>query len=171
MLKFSWRKTLFSLSALWILAAAPATVRAATEARQFQLSGGFGVFVGTGGLDAAFDFSLEPEYFFTEHVSLSFRFDITAGGTDSAQLGARFRYYFDIPKHSRINIYIGAGMGFVINFNGADFGDAAIPVFGWQYDLTEHLKIGSDISFDILFNGDNAEFGTRLMPAVLKYAF
>jgi hypothetical protein len=62
-------------------------------------------------------------------------------------------------------------MGFVINFNGADFGDAAIPVFGWQYDLTEHLKIGSDISFDILFNGDNAEFGTRLMPAVLKYAF
>lgn len=164
------KKALFIVSFV-LLGVHAMPAKAATNARQFQLSGGFGVFVGTEGLDAAFDFSLEPEFFFTEHATLSFRFDLTAGGTDSAQLGARFRYYFDIPNHSRVNLYVGAGIGFVINFDGADFGDAALPVFGWQYDLTEHLKIGSDVSFDILFNGDDVAFGVRLMPAVLKYAF
>ncbi len=161
----------FFLGLVFSLAGTAPRAEAATNARQFQLNGGFGLFVATGGLDAAFDFSLEPEYFFTEHLTLSFRFDLTVGGTDSAHLGARFRYYFDLPGHSRANLYVGVGMGFVINFNGPDFGDAAIPVFGWQYDLMEHFKIGSEVSLNILFNGNNVAFGTRLMPLVLKYAF
>jgi hypothetical protein len=62
-------------------------------------------------------------------------------------------------------------MGGGVGFHGGGFGDAAIPVFGWQYDLTPHLKIGSDVSFDIIFTSNNAAFAARLMPAVIKYAF
>jgi len=144
-------------------------VKASTQARQFQLNGGVGVLVGTEGLGASFDFSLEPEFFFTEHNTLSFRFDITAGKLDSAHLGARWRYYFNITQ--RIDIFVGLGIGGIINFNGGGFGDAALPVFGWQYDLGEHLKIGSDMSFDLIWNNNNVAFAARLMPAVLKWAF
>src|SRR5437868_5430445 len=130
------------------------TAHASTTARQFQLNGGLGVFAGTDGVDANFDFSLEPEFFFTEHNALSFRFDITAGHITTFQLGGRWRYYFDIPKHEKVNLYVGLGIGGVINVDGANFGDAAIPVFGWQYDLGQHFKIGSDVSFDITFNSN-----------------
>jgi hypothetical protein len=146
-------------------------VHASTESRQFQLNGGFGVFTGSEGLGAAFDWSLEPEFFFTKHNSLSFRFDLTVGGTDSAHLGARYRYYFDIPSAPKFNIFVGLGFGGIIGFHGGGLGDAAIPVFGFQYDLMKHFKLGSDFSFDIVFNGNNAAFAARLMPLVLKWAF
>lgn len=144
---------------------------AGTEKHQFQLDMGPGVFVGTDHLDASFDFNIEPEYFITEHVSASFRFDITAGGLDAAHLSARVRYYFDLPHHNKWNIYLGAGAGGIIGFNGGGYGDFALPVFGFQYDLTDHIKIGSDVSFDIIFNGDNAAFAARLMPIQFKWAF
>jgi hypothetical protein len=147
------------------------TVHANTDARQLQLNGGLGVFVGTEGLDASFDFSIEPEYFITEHNSVSFRFDVTVGSLDSVQFSARYRYYFDIPRHPKINIFVGAGFGGGTSFGGRGFGDFAIPVFGWQYDVTHHFKVGSDVSFDIFFTSNNAAFATRLMPVVLKYAF
>jgi len=165
--RLSWQLVLAAL----IFVSFSTTTHASTQARQFVFNGGLGVFVGTEGLDASFDISLEPEYFFTEHTSLSFRFDITAGGTDSVHFGTRFRYYFDIPHHERINIFVGAGIGGGVTFDGAGFGDVAIPVFGWQYDITKHFKIGSDVSFDLVFNSDNLAFATRLMPVVLKYAF
>ncbi|HCU25620.1 MAG TPA: hypothetical protein DF383_11445 [Deltaproteobacteria bacterium] len=151
-----------------------------TQARQFVLNTGFGLFInygdfaGTEGLNGAFDIALEPEYFFSEHTSLSFRFDATVGGIDSIHFGASFRYYFDIPNHPRNNLYLGAGFGGGVVFVDGDdtgFGDFAIPVFGWQYDIGEHFKIGSEISFNILFNGHDAAFATRLMPLVLKWAF
>lgn len=148
-----------------------ATAQASTERHQFQLGMGPGVFVGTNHLDASFDFDVEPEYFVTDNISASFRFDITAGGLDSVHLGGRFRYYFDLKNHPRWNIYVGAGAGGIIGFNGGGFGDFAIPVFGFQYDLTDHIKIGSDVSFDIVFNGDRAAFATRLMPIQFKWAF
>lgn len=159
----------FFTGALLTLTLAYPAAQASTRSRQFQLNGGVGVFVGTEGLDAAFDFSLEPEFFFTEHNTLSFRFDITAGALDAAHLGARWRYYFNITQ--KIDIFVGLGIGGIINFNGGGFGDAALPVFGWQYDLGEHLKIGSDMSFDIIWNNNNVAFAARLMPAVLKWAF
>jgi hypothetical protein len=135
------------------------------------LNGGVGVFVGTEGLGASFDFSLEPEYFFTEHNSLAFRFDITVGDTDAIHLSGRWRYYFELGN-PRINIFVGAGMGGAINIDdGGNFGDVALPVFGWQYDLGDHLKIGSDVSFDIVFDDDDVAFASRLMPLVLKWAF
>jgi hypothetical protein len=140
-----------------------------TEARQIQLNGGLGVFVGTEGLGASFDFSLEPEFFITTHNSVSLRMDITAGDTDSFHVGSRWRYYFDITKN--IDVFAGLGLGFVVNFNGGDFGDAALPVFGWQYAFGEHFKVGSDVSFNIIFNGNNAAFAARLMPAVVKWTF
>jgi len=165
-------KTFFIAAAMFVCVGAFASrADAATQARQFQLNGGFGLFVATDGLGPSFDFSLEPEFFFTEHATLSFRFDLTVGDVDSAHLGGRFRWYFDIPGHDKVNLYVGAGIGGVINFNGSNFGDAQLPVFGWQYDLTPHFKLGSEISFDILFNGNFVGFGTRLMPVVLKYAF
>ena len=142
---------------------------AETQARQFVLNAGAGVFVGTDGLDAAFDFSLEPEFFFTEHTSLAFRFDITAGGTDSVHFGGRFRYYFNITP--KVDIYVGAGAGGGTDFDGNGFGDIAIPVFGWQYSLGEHFKLGSDVSFDLIFNSNDVAFATRLMPLVAKWAF
>jgi len=143
--------------------------RADTSARQIVLNFPLGVAVGSEGLGASFDIGLEPEFFFTKHTSLSFRFEGTVGDTDTIHVGTRFRYYFNVA--SRVDVYVGAGIGFVANFDGADFGDAALPVFGWQYDLTHHLKIGSDISFDIVFNGNNVAFLSRLMPVVLKWAF
>lgn len=149
----------------------PGTLHADTRARQFQLQGGFGLFTGTDGLGVSFDMSLEPEFFFTEHTSLSLRLDGTVADVDSFGVGSRFRYYFDIPSAPRFNIFVGAGIGFVAQFGGPDFGDAALPVFGFQYDLTDHFKIGSDFSFDILFNGNNTAFATRLLPVVLKWAF
>lgn len=145
------------------------SAHADTQARQFVLNMPLGVAVGTEGLGASFDIGLEPEFFFSEHTSLSLRLEGTVGDTDTFHVGSRFRYYFDIT--SKVNIFVGAGMGFVANFDGADFGDAAIPVFGWQYDLGEHLKIGSDVSFDIVFNQNNVAFLTRLMPVVVKWAF
>lgn len=161
-------KRLGLVSLLLSLFSVPA--QASTQSRQLQLNGGVGVFVGTEGLGASFDFSLEPEFFFTEHNSLSFRFDVTAGDTDAAHLSARWRYYFDLPN-PKINIFVGLGMGGAIGFHGGGFGDVAIPVFGWQYDLGKHLKVGSDVSFDIIFNSNNVAFASRLMPAVLKWAF
>ena len=146
-----------------------ASAHADTQARQFVLNMPLGVAVGTEGLGASFDIGLEPEFFFSEHTSLSLRLEGTVGDTDTFHVGSRFRYYFDISP--KVNIFVGAGMGFVANFDGADFGDAAIPVFGWQYDLGEHLKIGSDVSFDIVFNQNNVAFLTRLMPIVVKWAF
>ncbi len=159
-----------SLPALLLVLGCVTSAQASTQSRQFQLNGGVGVFVGTEGLGAAFDFSLEPEFFFTEHNTLSVRMDFTAGNTDSFHIGARWRYYFDLPSE-KINLFVGVGIGGVVNFNGGNFGDAALPVFGWQYDLGQHLKIGSDISFDIIFNGNNVAFAARLMPVVLKWAF
>ncbi len=147
------------------------TANAATEKHQFQLDMGPGVFVGTDHLDASFDFNLETEYFITQHISASFRFDVTAGGLDAAHLSARFRYYFDIPNHTKWNIYLGAGAGGIIGFHGGGLGDFALPVFGFQYDLTDHIKIGSDVSFDIVFNDNNAAFAARLMPLQFKWAF
>lgn len=158
----------FLLAAL-LVSASYGAAHAETRARQFVLNAGTGVFVGTDGLDAAFDFSLEPEFFFTEHTSLSFRFDITAGGTDSVHFAGRFRYYFNI--NPKIDIYVGAGAGGGTDFDGNGFGDIAIPVFGWQYALGEHFKLGSDVSFDIVFNGNDVAFATRLMPLVAKWAF
>jgi hypothetical protein len=158
----------FFIAAL-LLGASVTSAQAETRARQFVLNAGTGVFVGTDGLDAAFDFSLEPEFFFSEHTSLSFRFDITAGGTDSVHFGARFRYYFNI--NPKIDIYVGAGAGGGTDFDGNGFGDIAIPVFGWQYGLGEHVKLGSDVSFDIIFNSSDVAFATRLMPLVFKWAF
>jgi len=152
----------------------PSLSQADTHKHQFQLGAGVGLFVGSDNLDAAFDIDLEPEYFITEHISLSGRFDGTVGGTDSVHFGARFRYYFDIPNHERWNLYAGAGAGFMIAFNpGNDstFGDFAIPVFGFQYDLTKHIKLGSDVSFDIIFDSHNAAFATRLMAIQFKWAF
>lgn len=159
------------LLAVLTLGLFPLTAQAETRARQFQLQGGFGVFVGTDGLDAAFDISLEPEFFFSEHASLSLRLDGGIGGVDTFHIGPRFRYYFDIPSAPKFNIFVGAGIGYVANFDGADFGDVALPVFGFQYDLTEHFKIGSDFSFDIVFNGNDVGFAARLLPLVLKWAF
>ncbi len=157
------------LLALLILGASITATHAETRGRQFVLNGGVGVFVGTDGLDAAFDVGIEPEFFFTEHTSLSFRFDITAGGTDSVHFGARFRYYFNITP--KVDIFVGAGAGGGTDFDGNGFGDIAIPVFGWQYSFGPHFKLGSDVSFDIIFNGNNAAFATRLLPIVVKYAF
>ncbi|HKX12026.1 MAG TPA: outer membrane beta-barrel protein [bacterium] len=157
------------LLAVLVLGASMTAAHAETRGRQFVLNGGIGVFVGTDGLDAAFDFAIEPEYFFSEHTSLSFRFDITAGGTDSVHFGTRFRYYFNITP--KVDIFVGAGAGGGVDFDGNGFGDIAIPVFGWQYGIGEHFKLGSDVSFDIIFDGDNAAFATRLLPVVLKYAF
>lgn len=146
-------------------------VKASTESHQFQLTVGPGIFVGSKGLDPSFDFNVEPEYFFTNHMSASFRFDVTAGGINSVHLGGRFRYYFDLPNHSRWNLYVGAGIGGIINLDGGGYGDFAIPVFGYQYDLTKHIKFGSDISFDIVFNKHEAAFAARLMPIQFKWAF
>ena len=157
------------LPAVLLLGASFGSAHAETQARQFVLNAGTGVFVGTDGLDAAFDFSLEPEYFFSEHTSLSFRFDITAGGTDSVHFGARFRYYFNITP--KVDIFVGAGAGGGTDFDGNGFGDIAIPVFGWQYGLGEHAKLGSDVSFDIVFDSNDVAFATRLMPLVFKWAF
>ncbi len=145
--------------------------QASTESHQFQLTVGPGIFVGSKEIDPSFDFNVEPEYFFTKNMSASFRFDVTAGGIDSIHLGGRFRYYFDLPNHSRWNLYIGAGAGGIINFDGGGYGDFAIPVFGYQYDLTKHIKFGSEISFDIVFNKQEAAFATRLMPIQFKWAF
>ncbi|MFO1464600.1 MAG: outer membrane beta-barrel protein [bacterium] len=156
------------LAAALLIGLAPAA-HADTQARQFVLNLPLGVAVGNEGLGASFDVGLEPEFFFTEHTSLGLRLEGTVGDTDTFHVGARFRYYFDIGE--RVNIFVGAGMGFVANFDGADFGDAAIPVFGWQYDVTKHFKIGSDVSFDIVFNDNNVAFLSRLMPVVVKWAF
>lgn len=157
------------LLAACILGGLVSTAQAETKARQFVLSMPLGVAVGSEGLGASFDIGLEPEFFFTEHTSLSLRLEGTVGDTDTFHVGARFRYYFNITP--KVDLYLGAGMGFVANFDGADFGDAAIPVFGWQYGLGEHLKLGSDVSFDIVFNENNVAFLARLMPLVVKWAF
>lgn len=158
-----------TLVAACVLGSLAASAHAETRARQFVLNMPLGVAVGTEGLGASFDIGLEPEFFFTEHTSLSLRLEGTVGDTDTFHVGSRFRYYFNITP--KVDIFVGAGMGFVANFDGADFGDAAIPVFGWQYALGEHLKLGSDVSFDIVFNQNNVAFLTRLMPLVVKWAF
>jgi len=169
MLKKIIRHSKQVLVAACILGGLSAPALADTQARQFVLNLPLGVAVGTEGLGASFDVGLEPEFFFTEHTSLGLRLEGTVGDTDTFHVGARFRYYFDITP--KVNLFVGAGMGFVANFDGADFGDAAIPVFGWQYDIGEHFKIGSDVSFDIVFNENNVAFLTRLMPVVVKWAF
>ncbi|MFO1520138.1 MAG: hypothetical protein U1F57_10825 [bacterium] len=152
------------------LASSPS--QASTSRHQFQLGTGFGVFVGTKGLDPSFDIDLEPEYFLTDHISLSFRFDGTVGGVDSVHFGGRFRYYLTFAQHPRFSIYFGAGAGGGVVFDGGGgFGDIAIPVFGFQYDLTKHIKLGSDVSFDIVFNSNDVAFATRLMPVQFKWAF
>jgi hypothetical protein len=170
-MKKNWIRKLLLIGFVVSLFSQANAAWANTESHQFQFNGGLGVFVGTEGIDASFDISLEPEYFITEHNSISFRMDFTVGGFDAFHASGRWRYYFDIPKHERINIFVGLGMGGGVGFHGGGFGDAAIPVFGWQYDLTPHLKIGSDVSFDIIFTSNNAAFAARLMPAVIKYAF
>jgi hypothetical protein len=143
---------------------------ASTQSHQFVFNGGLGVFVGSEGIDASFDISLEPEYFITEHNSLALRMDFTVGGFDAFHIAGRWRYYFDLANE-KINIFVGLGFGGGVGFNGGGFGDAVIPVFGWQYDLGQHLKIGSDLTFDIIFNSNNAAFAARLMPVVVKWAF
>ena len=165
--------SLFFLVMLFSLSEA----KADTTARQFQLSGGLGVFLVGGdvanGKDAgaSFDLAVEPEFFFSEHTSLAFRFDLNIGNPDSANFEGRFRYYFDFANHPRINLYVGAGIGGLVNFDGPNFGALVLPLVGWQYDLTEQFKIGSDLSPNILFNGDDVSFGVRLLPVVVKWAF
>jgi outer membrane protein with beta-barrel domain len=169
------KHAVFALSVLFLFVAANLALsrptQAATSKGQFQLGTGVGVFAGTKGLDASFDFDVEPEYFVTEHVSISGRFDITAGGTDSVHFGARARYYFTLNNHTKWSIYVGGGAGAIIDFDGNVAGDIAIPVFGFQYDLAKHVKLGSDVSFDIVFDGDEAAFATRLMPVQFRWAF
>jgi len=164
---------LLSIAFLLLLSTLSKPSLAATQQGQFQLGTGIGLFVGSDRFDPAFDIDVEPEYFFTDHISLSGRFDATVGGTDSVGFGARFRYYFNFPNHSRFSLFVGAGAGFLValDHNSSAFGDIALPVFGFQYDLTKHVKLGSDISFNILFNGDKAAFATRLIPIQFKWAF
>lgn len=172
------RKFLFTFSSLLLTMTLMASVaKADTSARQFQLSGGLGVFFVGGdvangkGVGTSFDLSVEPEFFFSEHTSLAFRFDLDIGNPDSANFEGRFRYYFDFDSHPRFNLYVGAGIGGLINFDGPNFGALVLPLVGWQYDVTEQFKIGSDLSPNILFNGDDMSFGLRLQPVVVKWAF
>lgn len=144
---------------------------AKTEKGQFQIGTGFGLFVGSRDLDPSFDFDVEPEYFFTNNMSVAGRFDGVVGGTDGVHFSGRFRYYFNFTNHERFNVYAGAGMGFMVNFNRANYGDIALPVGGFQYDLTHHIKLGSEVSFNLVFNGDGVGFATRLMPVQFKWAF
>lgn len=169
MLKKIQKYFVHSFLAAATLASVAGVARAETSSRQIVLNFPLGVAVGSEGLGASFDIGFEPEFFFTKHTSLSLRLEGTVGDTDTFHIGSRFRYYFNVSP--RVDIFVGAGIGFVANFDGADFGDAALPVFGWQYDLTHHFKIGSDVSFDIVFNGNNVAFLSRLMPVVLKWAF
>ena len=157
------------LAAALLVAGLGSAAHAETHARQFVLNMPLGVAVGTEGLGASFDIGLEPEFFFSEHTSLSLRLEGTVGNTDTFHIGSRFRYYFNITQ--KVDLYVGAGIGFVANFDGGDFGDAALPVFGWQYGIGNHFKIGSDVSLDIVFNGNTVAFLTRLMPVVVKWAF
>ncbi len=147
------------------------SAQASTSRHQFQLGTGVGVLFGSGALDPSFDFDLEPEFFLTDHMSVSFRFDATVGGLDSVFFGGRFRYYLTFVDHSKWSVYFGAGAGGMIRFDGDDLGDIAIPALGFQYDLTDHVKIGSDVSLDLIFGGDDFDVGMRLMPLQLKWAF
>lgn len=156
---------------LQFLAARP--LQAETQKGQFQLGTGFGVFVGSEGLGPSFDIDLEPEYFVTKHFSLSGRFDGTVGGTDSVHFGMRFLYYFNFPQHNRFDVYVGGGAGAIVAFDGgtSGLGDFALPVFGFQYELSKHVRLGSDFSFDVVFNGNTAAFATRIMPLQFKWVF
>ncbi|MBF0493409.1 MAG: outer membrane beta-barrel protein [Deltaproteobacteria bacterium] len=148
------------------------SAQASTENHQLQISTDLGMISGSEGLGTSFDFAIEPEFFVMDKLSLSFRFDVTAGDLDSIYLGGRVRYYFDIPNHEKWNVYVGVGGGVVMSTNsgGNNFGDIAIPVVGIQYDLTDHIKLGSDFSFDILL-GDNTAIAARIMPIQFRWAF
>ena len=167
-----FKQILTALTFLFLTIFATSVAQANTEKHQFQVSADLGMITGSDGLDTSFDFALEPEFFILDKLSVSFRFDATAGELDSVQLGGRVRYYFDIPNHDRWNVYVGAGAGIVINTNdgGSNFGDIALPVVGIQYDLTDNIKLGSDFSFDILFGNDSA-IAARIMPIQFRWAF
>ncbi len=169
---FKIKQLLTSLTLLFLLVFSFSAAQASTEKHQFQISADLGMITGSNGLDTSFDFAIEPEFFIMDKLSVSFRFDVTTGEFDSVHLGGRVRYYFDIPDHEKWSVYVGAGAGFIINTNsgGDNFGDIALPVVGFQYDLTDHIKIGSDFSFDILF-GDDTAIAARIMPIQFRWAF
>lgn len=168
--KFKQLLTILSISSCIILASPK--LQASTESRQLQVSADLGMMAGSDNVDTSFDFALEPEFFIFDKLSASFRFDVTAGDLDSVHLGSRIRYYFDVPDHDKWSVYVGAGAGFIINLDngGHHYGDIALPVVGFQYDLTDNIKIGSDFSFDILI-GDDSAIAARIMPIQFRWAF
>ena len=164
------RQLRFSLVSLFILFLS-SSLYANTQKHTLQVSGDLGMFVASDGLDASFDFAIEPEFFIIDNLSASFRFDVTAGDLDSVTLAGRVRYYLDIPNHEKWSVYFGAGVGVLINLDGPNFADHSLPVVGFQYDFSDHIKIGSDFSFDILLNGDSTAIGARIMPVQFRWAF
>ncbi|MBL7685179.1 MAG: outer membrane beta-barrel protein [Deltaproteobacteria bacterium] len=149
------------------------TAQAATKKHQFQLGTGLGLFAGNKGIGTSFDFDLEPEFFITDHISASLRLDFTVGRADTIHVGARGRYYLTFANHQKWSVYFGMGFGGIFNLNsgGGNYGDLALPVVGFQYDFNDHIKLGSDVSLDIVFGQGDVGIATRLMPVQFKWAF
>lgn len=164
-------KKMIFLFLLCLTSLSASSLRAETEKHQFQLGAGLGLAAISDGGGVSFDFDLEPEFFITKHVSVSGRLDLTVGNLDSLLFGARGKYYFSFENHPRFNLFAGMGLGYVANFDGKNFGDFAPVIFGFQYDLTKHIKVGSEISLNIFFAGPGTAVGTRFLPAQLKWAF
>lgn len=170
-MKKTFKLFIYALFIALTLSALSLPAFADTTARQFQLNLGGGLFWGNNGLGISGNISLEPEFFFTEHTSLALRLDHSIGQTDALHLGGRFRYYFDLPDHEKWNLYLGAGIGGMINYSGGDGAELEMIVVGAQYDVGEHFKLGSDVAMDLIFNSSRTRFATKIMPIVVKWAF
>src|SRR5262249_11629084 len=147
----------------FIMAVALALVSSGAEARgtgregNYQLGGGLGLAFHD---PIRFEVELDGEYFFWQHVGLGLNLDLLIHDVTMFLFEPFARYHFDISAAPKWVPYVGGGLGVAVDTDGNGFMDVMVPDFGFQYELTDRLFLGTDMSLHILtdFNNSIADF-------------
>jgi len=121
---------------------------------------------------ARFDFVLGGEYFYRSDLSLGFDIHlIPFTGGMAFDMMPQGRYYIPVDGLPKVDVFVGAGFGALIDSNGNGGVDFMIPSFGYDYELTRDLTVGSDFGLHIVtdFSDTNPIF--HLLLARVKYRF
>lgn len=169
--KKSFRWAMMGMALLAMTAVSQTSSAASSSSRQgaFDLGIGAGVAFHS---PIRFDLQLNGEYFFWDHVSIGMDLDFLLRGPTTFIFQPFALYHFDIPSAPRWVPYAGGGLGLGVNTNGNGFMDLMIPKFGIRYEIMEeHLFLGTDMSFHVITNFDDATWDFRWLIATLNYRF
>lgn len=118
-----------------------------------------------------FDLQVSGEYYWSNNVSFGLDVDLFFRGATLFVFQPFGRYHFDISEMPKLVPYVGGGLGMGVNTNGNGVMDVMIPNFGYKYELTPRVNVGSDFGLHWLTNFDNSRLDFHILFAVLNFRF